>query len=414
MAYVSNTINNAYKVRRDNQSPTDAGGGSVQKNVGSTSLGGGGVGTSNTAEKAPGEFTQAKSLQGATNAALTRNQGAGEGVQNTLMQPGQRQATAANNGLAQETDAYKQQAADAYKPPDYSKDYLNDLGSNFSKVQGALDYQAPQLGSFETKQQTAITNPTALQPGNYGSLLQKEKGQSYTAGQGALDDALFSRSPDRQANLQQGYNQIQQGVDTNLNNAKALQGQLQGDYDTKLSGLKDTIRGDIGSAQSSALSGAQAKQSALQQQEAARLADEKSKLVNNFDPTNALLQRNVPTQLQGQVLQQLKGLDMNQFVNSPEANVDLSNVLSPEEAQRMNQLSQLQGNAGNYQSAGYTPGHASLNNDAYNAAIQKIIDQVSNDNARKTTPNPAPISGTVGKVNPAKKPAGLSYKGVHA
>jgi len=76
MAYVFNSINNAYKFKRPGQQDNDA---TFSKNVGTieTPQGGG-------AQRPASEFTQANSLMGATQAILDANKGNQQGVVNTF------------------------------------------------------------------------------------------------------------------------------------------------------------------------------------------------------------------------------------------------------------------------------------------------------------------------------------------
>jgi uncharacterized protein YicC (UPF0701 family) len=319
--------------------------GGLQKNVGSDALGGGGQ------ARAPADFTKSQSLSGAGNAVIQRNQGAGGAVGQSLQQPGQKQLTGTLFGLGNEGNEYATAQRQGIKDsmPTYGADDISKVGSDanaYTKIESALNPNFKPIDQYQTKLNTRIDNPTTT--GNYSSILQQQRGPTYSKGMANLDQTLFSRSPDRQQNLANQYNAMQGQVVDKLGQNKALTGTISGERDTEYGKLKNNLLGDLSGANASTLAGVNAKIPGMEQQ---RKTDEYNQLsglakkyglnvndIKSQDDRNSIL---------------AKFEQQNPQFARPQ--IGFNNALDPQSAQQLNALGKLLGNGQTYTTEQYNP-----------------------------------------------------------
>lgn len=337
---------------------TYGGDGGVSKNVGADALGG-------ASQKAPADFTKSQNLQGAGNAVIQRNQGAGGAVGQALQQPGQKQLQGTLFGLGQEGDTYATTQRQAVKDamPTYNSGDVANVGSDqnaYNNIQSALNTTFKPLDPYQTTQNTKIDNPTTT--GNYSSLLQQTRGPTYSKGMANLDQTLFSRAPDRQQALNSQYNGFQGQVQDKLAANNALTGTIGNEQASQYGNLKNTITGDLNNANQSVMNQVNARLPGLQQQavdtrynqltdlgkkynigmNTNATEDAKSRIVNNFGAANSKYA--------------IPQLGFNNAVNSGEAD-------------QLNSLNKLLGLGNTYSSQAYNPAAPAIDETAFRTQL---------------------------------------------
>lgn len=176
-------------------------------------------GVSNTASKAPGDFT--KSNFGDTNAIIDRNQGADQsGITNKITSDAQNQANSqvedinkkGQDYLGAQTTKFGQQYQAA------NPDDINGVASGnqtaTSKLNNLLYGAVANPDDFDAGTYDPIKANEYLKNGDITSVLMNRGAQNYTSGMGALDNLMFGKS----GGFQQVGNKVQD-LQNNVQNA---------------------------------------------------------------------------------------------------------------------------------------------------------------------------------------------------
>lgn len=403
MAYISSQKDKIYNPYQTGQ----VGVGGIQKNPGAGDAGGSG----GSQTKAPGDFTQSQNLQGASVAAINRNKGAGEAVGKALLQPGQKQLQRTLFGLGQEQDAFKQAGEKQIKEqtPVFNTADLSKVGSDsetFYKAKDALGKQFNPVQSYQTQLNTNIANPTLT--GNYASILQGQKGPSYTKGMSLLDQTLFSRAPGRQGQLANQYVGMQDQANTKLGEGTKITEDINKRGAESVKSAQDKLRSEIASSKQSQLQ--KDKESATSRKQADQAAYEKalSDMLrsNPYNTMGAPVGDSISSQmlpgidriksvspdvdLTSKYVDQLLGLGADRYINRGSGvdsiNPTADTIRSQESANQLNALNALLGldqnefQAGNYQS----PVMPSFNTSAYETDLNNIISAAGKEQSARS------------------------------